>query len=45
MYMGDIVYIHGKEIYNDKISGYNWIISIPSDRQKMLGSFSCDDKL
>ena len=31
MYMGDIVYKHGMEIYND--------------RQKMLGSFSYDDKL
>ena len=45
MYMGDIVYIHGMEIYNDRFLGYNRIISIPNNRQKMLGSFSYDDKL
>ena len=45
MYMVDTVYIHGMEIYNDRFLGYNRIISIPNNRQKMLGSFSYDDEL
>ena len=45
MYMGDIVYIHGMEIYIDRFQRYNLIISIPNNRQKLLGSFSYDDKL
>jgi len=45
MYMGDIVYVHGMEIYNDIFHDIIGLYQIPNNRQWMLGSFSYDDKL
>ena len=45
MYMGDIVHIHGMEIYNDRFQDIIELYQSLIIDKRMLGSFSFDDKL